>query len=393
LTGKHEVAEQESELKAPDRWIFIRNVLLKALVLFVILNLVFLVWYPLPSLGQLTAYNSLFPGRKRLPYGENPTKAYNLSLFNLEAMFNSHELTAGVKPPDEFRVIFIGDSATWGFLLGPDETVTAHINASATRTPDGRQLRAYNLGYPVMSATKDLLILSMALEHEPDLIVWPITLESFPLDKQLFPPLLQHNPKPVRALIAAHELNLDPNAPEFIKPTVRDRTIIGARRSLADLIRLQLYGVMWAATGIDQYIPETYTARMEDLPADESFHNLEPPHLKSSDLALDTLSAGIRMAGDTPVLIINEPMFISRGENSDIRYNFYYPRWAYDAYRELLYEQSAAEGWYYFDLWDTIPNTEFTNSAVHLSPEGGAILAQKISQIILDILQYPIKEQ
>ena len=38
-------------------------------------------------------------------------------------------------------------------------------------------------------------------------------------------------------------------------PTFWDRTLIGARRPLADLLRLQLYGVLWAATGIDQDIP------------------------------------------------------------------------------------------------------------------------------------------
>ncbi len=55
-------------------------------------------------------------------------------------------------------------------------------------------MRAYNLGYPVMSLTKDLLILDYAQRYQPDLIIWAVTLESFPYDKQLFPPLLQNNP-------------------------------------------------------------------------------------------------------------------------------------------------------------------------------------------------------
>ena len=328
-----------------------------------------------------------------LPYGENPRSAYNLSLFNLEAMFNSHKLSAGYKPQDEFRVIFIGDSSTWGFLQQPDETVASSLDSMSIQLPDGRLLRAYNLGYPVMSITKDLLILSMALEYQPDLIVWPITLESFPKDKQLFPPLLQHNPEAMRALIQEHNLGLDPKSPEFIDPGFQDRTILGSRRSLADLIRLQLYGVMWAATGIDQFIPETYTPRMEDLPADESFHNLGPPHLDPSDLQLDALSTGVQTSGDIPVLIVNEPMFISQGENSDIRYNFFYPRWAYDSYREILNEVSTDKGWHYYDLWDSIPNSEFTNSAVHLTPTGSAIFAQQIAEAILEVVQSPAKEQ
>jgi hypothetical protein len=302
-------------------------------------------------------------------------------------MFASHELSAGPKPPGEYRVILIGDSSTWGFLLNVKDTLSGDINAADYRLPDGRQVRAYNLGYPVMSLTKDLLILSYARRYQPDLIVWPLTLESFPYDKQLFPPLLQQNPQAVAGLIRSNHLKLNPQDPQLAFPSFWQRSLIGQRRTLADLVRLQFYGVLWAATGIDQDIPETYKPRMEDLPADESFHNLKPPHLTAGDLAFDVLQAGIRAAGKTPVLLINEPMFISQGKNSDIRYNFYYPRWAYDDYRRLLQAQSQANGWRYRDLWDAVDPTEFTNSAVHLSPKGEARFAHLVGQAILEIAQ------
>ncbi len=75
----------------------------------------------------------------RLPFGENPTEAYNLSLYDLEAMFASHEINAGDKPSDEFRIILIGDSATWGTLLEPQDTLSGLINADGLTTSDGRQ--------------------------------------------------------------------------------------------------------------------------------------------------------------------------------------------------------------------------------------------------------------
>jgi hypothetical protein len=362
---------------------FFRNVVVKGLILFIIANLVFAWRYPMQSLGRLSAYNQFFPGRLRLPYGENPQKAYNLSLYNLEAMFASHEIAGRPKPPDEFRVILIGDSSTWGFLLPAGQSLAAYLNAAGLEMPDGRRLRAYNLGYPVMSLTKDLLILSYALRYKPDLIIWPLTLESFPADKQLFPPLLQNNPQAVGDLIENYNLKLDPLDPGLIRTNFWDRTIVGSRRPLADLLRLQLVGVPWAATGIDQDLPTSFTPRMEDLPADESFHNLQPPILRETDLSFDVLAAGIAMAGDVPVLLVNEPMFISQGLNSDIRYNFYYPRWAYDAYRHLLAEQSARNGWQYLDLWDFIPPSEFTNSAVHITPRATQRLANKIGEVIL----------
>lgn len=365
---------------------FLLRVVVKALVLFALVNLAFPLGKPAAALGRISAYNILFPGRERLPYGDNPARAYNLSLFQLEAMFASHKLAGGPKPADEFRVIVIGDSSVWGFLLENEHTLSAYLNRAGITLPSGRIVRAYNLGYPVMSVTKDLLILEQALKYQPDLIVWPLTLESLPYDKQLFPPLLQHNAPAVRRLIAAYDLKLDGQSPDLIQPSFWEKTLIGQRRELADVIRLQLYGVMWAATGIDQDIPEEYTLRQENLPADDSFHDFRPPQLPAGDLAYDVLRAGTQMAGKTPILFVNEPVFISRGENSHIRYNFYYPRWAYDEYREQLAQLSRQHGWHYIDLWDAVPPEEFTNTAVHLSPQGEALLASRVGEAILEIL-------
>ena len=87
------------------------------------------------------------------------------------------------------------------------------------------------------------------------------------------------------------------------------------------------------------------------------------------------LQPGIARAGDVPVLLVNEPMFVSAGINSDLRYNFFYPRWAYDAYHELLGEIAAHESWLYVDLWNALPNEVFTDSPVHYTPEDAQTLA------------------
>lgn len=366
-----------------------RAVILKALILFLALNLVFAAVYPMDGLGKLSTYNHLFPGRRRLPYGDHPDLAYNLSLYNLEAMFASHEIAASKPPLSEYRVVLIGDSSTWGYLLPVGDTLSEQLNALKLTAPDGRRMRFYNLGYPVMSLTKDLLVLSYAMRYQPDLIIWLITLESMPYDKQLYPPLLQNNPAPVRGLIARYNLHLNPDDPSFYQPGFLERTIVGARRPLADLIRLQLYGIMWSATGIDQEIPQTYTPRQEDLSADLQFHNLAPPHLRPDDVTLDILSAGMSLAGNTPVLLVNEPIFVSSGANSDIRYDFYYPRWAYDDYRAIMNETVSNNQWNYVDAWDLLPGSEFTNSAVHLTPAGSRSLAEFLAPAILSILQRP----
>ncbi|MFM8320404.1 MAG: hypothetical protein ACKOC5_05760, partial [Chloroflexota bacterium] len=216
---------------APGR--FLARMLLKALLLFVIANLLFAAAGPLPALGRLSLYNRAFPGRQRLPYGDVPARAYNLSLYNLEAMFASHELAGGPKPADEFRVLLVGDSATWGWLLAAPDTLSAQLNNLQLTAPDGRRMRFYNLGYPVMSLTKDLLLIERAMAYQPDLLVWQITLESLPRDKQLYPPLLQNNPQAVQQLLARAGLDLpeaQPGAPRLARRSFPDRTLLGARR-------------------------------------------------------------------------------------------------------------------------------------------------------------------
>jgi len=330
------------------------------------------------ALGHTSLYNWFLRGRERLPYGENPAESYNLSTFNIPAMFASHTLQQP-KSDDEFRVLLIGDSGTWGWFLENEDTLAAQLNEMGLEDRNGRSVKVYNLGYPVMALTKDIMILEDAVAYQPDLILWPVTLESFPREKQIFPPLVQNNPERMRQLIADYNLDLDPQDARFVDPTFLDRTIIGQRPNLAILLRLQAYGFSWAATGIDQAIPEEIPLRTSDFDTDLSWQTFpEPTNLTSDDLAFDVLTAGRAIAGGVPVLLINEPMFISDGKNSDLRYNAFYPRWAYDQYREMLEETAVAQSWYYLDLWDTIPPEEFTDTPVHLTPKGNNLYAKQV---------------
>lgn len=367
---------------------FWRRVTIKGTILFLIFNFFYAAVLPYLPFDQLSLYNRLFPGRLRLPYGDNPSQSYNLTIDNLDAMFASHVLSASSKPNDEFRVILIGDSSTWGYLLSPSETLSAHLNALNLSTPDGKRITFYNLGYPVMSLTKDLLLLSRAMTYKPDLILWLVTLESFPKDKQLYPPLLQHNPQEVNALL--QKTNLSPLLPTTSEPfnAFLQCTFIAQRNQLAGIIRLQLYGFMWSATGIDQAIPASVPPRQEDLSDDLSFHSLHPPALQADDLSFDVISAAIRLAQPAPVILINEPMFISSGQNSQIRYNFYYPRWAYDHYRQHFAAFCNKMSLTCWDIWNLIPPDEFTNTAIHMTPNGTKQTAQWIGVTLTNWLQF-----
>ncbi len=365
-------------------WRFVARVLIKATLLFIVLNVAYALMEPLPLIGQLTLHNTLLPGRERLPYGENPA-AYNLSINSIETMFATHEIRQA-KAPDEYRVILIGDSGTWGILLPPDETLAGQINAAAYTLVDGRRVRAYNLGHPILSLTKDLLLLDEAMNYQPDAIIWLTTLQSFNRSRQLDAPLVQQNAARVRALIAQVDLLLDADDTRLTESDFMGRTIIGQRRELADWLRLQFYGVMWAVTGIDQLYPEDYDLRANDFDEDMSWLNYDTPQaLTSDDLAFDVINAGVERAGEVPLLLVNEPIFIADGENSDLRYNFWYPRWAYDAFRELFAQQASENNWRYVDVWDAIAAGEFTDSPVHLTADGMHTLAQRVGSALLEL--------
>jgi hypothetical protein len=215
------------------------------------------------------------------------------------------------------------------------------------------------------------------------MIIWLTTLESFPDERQLTSPLVANNAERARELIERYNLSADPNDPELVNPSQWERTFVGRRRAIADILRLQMYGALWAATGIDQIYPKDYVRAQIDLEPSDEFHNLTSDDRGDlpETLAFDVLEAGMS-AASVPTILVNEPILISNGANSDIRYNFFYPRWAYDEYRQLLIEHSAERGWNYFDFWDLAPIEEFTNSGVHLTPKGEAMLTNKVAEVI-----------
>lgn len=352
------------------------SIICLVILFFGLLTALWQVCQPLDVLNRISLYNSVFPGRERLPFGESPQTAYNFSIGSLDAAFASHKINkAGPKDSENLRVILIGDSSSWGTLLRPEETLCGQLDGK--NLSDGKMIHCYNLAYPTLSLAKDYLLLNRAMEYEPDLLIWPMTLESFPNDKQTDNALIQANWDEYRSLFPEkqQEVRID---------SLMKKSIWGQRRAVADWLRLQLYGMMWAGTGIDQDYPETYPLPKIDLENDNTYHDIEGP-LPESVLSWDVLKKGIERAGSIPVMLINEPMLISNGENSKIRYNYYYPREAYDSWHEELISRSAEYNWLLVDLWDRLETEDFTNSAIHYNADGASLLADII---IMEIERY-----
>lgn len=348
------------------------RIIFKAIAFVILINYAFILFMQVP-LGSISLYNIAFPGRSRFPFGENPSEAYSLSLYNLDAMIASHEISSSAYDQDEFNVFLIGDSSVWGYLQKPEETLADMLNAK------NDQINIYNLGYPSLSVLKDVMILEKTKNLNPDLIVWLVTLESLPLSNQTETPLVENNPIAANSILQDYSItNLNPFPVNNL-----DFTLIGRRRELADMLRLQLNGPMWSATGIDQEYPEEYNAASRDFEIDDiDYYDFEPYSLEESQLALNIINQAIDSNKGIEFVVINEPILISAGKNSNIRYNFYYPRWAYDQYREIMQSTMDKNGREYYDFWDIVPENNFTNSAIHLDITGEALLAERVSTII-----------
>jgi len=366
------------------------RIVIKAAILFVVFNLLFAMFDP--AIGKISGYNTLWAGRLRFPYEESP--AYYLQGYNapviedFDAMFGSHIISASPKRPDEYRVFLLGDSSTWGGHVSAQEALSEQLNRMDLTSCDGRKVRVFNLGYPWPSTLRDLLILDRAMQYQPDLIVWSVTLHSFEKKNEERQFLVPHAER-MMEVAQEHSLKLPPAYGEVVAPSFWDKTIIGQRKRLKDILLVQLFGPLWAATGIDNHTatPPKHPPVSQDVLRDPSYFNYqraqETPSLLKS-LLFDTLRVGHEIAGSTPVIIINEPIFIVQGRNSDVRYNSLYPRWAYDAYRQSISNWIAQHDYAYYDYWDAIQPSMFANEIFHLDPVGeqtyANILAPQIEE-------------
>jgi len=195
--------------------------------------------------------------------------------------------------------------------------------------------------------------------------------------------LVANNAERIQELIANYQLRADANDKALLRPSKQEQTFVSQRRALADLLRLQIYGANWASTGIDQVYPEDYERAQTDLDDEVEYHGMTDPSMLQDALAMDVLDALMSMNVQT--ILVNEPMLISDGQNGDVRYNFFYPRWAYDEYRTIVQAYADEHDKQYLDLWDLVPADEFTNSAIHLTPHGESLLANEVAEKIQTI--------
>src|SRR5689334_23891831 len=108
------------------------RVLFKASCLFIIIDLLYA--FVAPHVSKISAYNSIFPGRTRLPFGTRGDP-YSVTVDNADIMFASHLISAP-KQSNEYRVVLLGDSSVWGEGLGAHEVISEQWNQLNTQCGD-----------------------------------------------------------------------------------------------------------------------------------------------------------------------------------------------------------------------------------------------------------------
>lgn len=359
------------------------RVVAKALALFVAANVLYIALNPLPALSRLTIHNTLIPGRLRIPAVNAANDAgYGRATTNIDLMLATHEITAAPKPADEFRVLLLGDSATWGYLMDDEQTLAANLNRRHLVMQDGRRVRAFNLALPGITATKDLLLMQHVNRFSPDLVVWLVTPETFRQAGQKESFEVCSNLRLLTPIFERYGID-DIGCPFVPADNLLRRSIIGQRRDLAVILRMQIDGLLWAATGIDHKL---LAPRDLKRSVDRSMNwvTLPGPVLHENDLTLNAMDAA-RGLIDGEMLVINEPMLILNGPNTDVRYNSEYPRWAYDQAMAMIEARARRLGMHYANLWDAVPADLFVDHELHYKPEGAVHVAGLIGNEILKI--------
>jgi len=366
------------------------RVLLKAIFLFLVANMIFAVVNP--PLGKITLYNSILPGRLRFPYEEKPSfyfVGYNAPVFeDFDAMFGTHVISKR-KLPGEFRLILLGDSTTWGFGLPAGEMLSEQINRLHIQTCDGRNIRAYNLGYPFSSIARDLLVLDKAMEYQPDMVFWIITLSTLEPKRTEAVFIAPHAERYLQ-LAKTYGLKSSQFLRPIQQPSFWDKTIIGQRKRLKDIMLTQALGILWAATGIDYHENLELEAGLPDSDVDNDLNYVGQSASELSglfdSLKMDVLSTAYDLAGDVPIVLVNEPIFVADGKNHLVRYNGFYPRWVYDKYRQFMLEWTEKQDYKWLDYWNAIPPEDFTDPYFHRRIAGekrfAELLAPEIKKLV-----------
>jgi hypothetical protein len=216
------------------------------------------------------------------------------------------------------------------------------------------------------------------MKYQPDKIVWILSGFTLMPKTRVEHPLISENPAEYYQL--ANRFDFLPK--NYKKPDLISQ-ITDPNRTLFRVLRYQFYSLVNLATGLDQ-IPGPPEVLPSQLNRNPTFEGMKPPTLNPAKVSLDHVKDFYKIAGGVPVILVNEPTeILTNVPNSNIYYNVYFPRWIYDQYRQIISEAAVQNHWTYLDLWNIFPTSYYTDTPLHLIPQGETELARMIALHII----------
>jgi hypothetical protein len=364
--------------------VFLR-VTAKALILVVVFNFALLAtgWNPIRSLTTVNTWGLTGEGRARLVY---PSDFQNGQL-PLESLLAAHQLAYTEKTDGEYRVLLLGESGVAGWGVRDEDTLAAQLTALGIQV-EGKKLAAYNLAYPQPSVARDLLILDAAMAYQPDLVIWFLTPSSldnapdivgsnrvfFDLNRVRFEALIDRYEPLLGEWYAGH-------GPQLLTPEPAWQEYVAIRDQ--ELLPIWINTLFYPFIDPDLAVSDRRIGS-ESIPEEARYTDDHPGFETMPNETWQFLRAGCQhtLEGGAQMLVVNEPMVIGSGPNSDVNYNMQYEQALYDRYHDVLGEFVAEYGIRYADLWEVIPAERFTDTPLHTDAEGFAILAAALEEVL-----------
>lgn len=360
------------------------RVLIKAIALLIIFDAAQIAFDLAGTLDGWRLYRSCTPPTERLGLAD---QIGDPIWWTLDPLLDAHQI-AQPKAPDEFRVIFLGDSATFCLYCRSTEAIPS-VFTQLGATFDGKRVVGYNLAYPGSDWLKDVLILKHALKYQPDAIVWLVTAKwtgDQPLPQEPDAHLITRvNAAELPAL--ARQFNLDTWETERYADAdawyQRSIFMRGGRYRdwLLLLVRSFRNVLIYPNKDLTQeYLLPGDPVTTKPVPAIAEINSALPGYGTFPNRQWDLLRAGQQMAAkaDVPLLVVNEPIYLASGPNTDINYNPFYERNLYDRFRAALADFTRRHAMTYLDLWSTLPAENFSNTSLHYTLDGNRRVAQEV---------------
>lgn len=360
------------------------RVLIKAIGLLLIFDALQIALNLAGAVDQWSIYRALTPPTDRLGLAN---QIGDPIWWTLDPLLAAHKI-AQPKAADEFRVIFLGDSATFCLYCRSTEAIPALFTEFDARL-DGKRAVGYNLAYPGSDWLKDILILKHALAYQPDAIVWLVTAKGAgdqPLPQEPDAHLITRlNAGELPSLARQYDFDTWETERYAAADAWYERSIFTHGGRYRDWLILLARSLINAAVYPGRDLTQEYLLPGEPVTAKPvqavaEINSALPGYDVFPNRQWALLRVGRQLAHDArvPLLIVNEPIYVATGPHTEVNYNSFYERNLYDRFRAALADFVRQNALPYLDLWNALPAEDFSNTSLHYNLSGNRLVAAEI---------------